>query len=122
LLSFNHFKFSVFFIWNACIGKNWSSNLSSNYTWIIKKIGQTQCQRLPHEWGLGKVKRQTFPLQNLRWGCFEPTIWWLSETALTTAPGLNYCLINSKLTIMYMEIHVFNVWHGTITDSKNKSD
>ena len=33
--SFNHFKFSVFCIWNACISKNWSFNLSSNYTWII---------------------------------------------------------------------------------------
>jgi hypothetical protein len=25
---------------------------------IIKKKGQTQCQRLPHEWGLGKEKTE----------------------------------------------------------------
>ena len=31
--------------------------------------------------------RQAFPPQNLRRGCFEPATWWLSETALTTAPG-----------------------------------
>ena len=45
-------------------------------------------------WGREKP-RQAFPPQNLRRGCFEPTTWWLSETALTAAPGpaLPCCLI-----------------------------
>ena len=42
-------------------------------------------------WGRDK-SRQAFPPQNLRRGCFEPTIWWLSETALTTAPVLPFYL------------------------------
>ena len=38
--------------------------------------GQTQCRRLPHEWGLGKEKTEaSLPPQNLRRGCFEPVIW-----------------------------------------------
>jgi hypothetical protein len=40
-------------------------------------------------WGRDKP-RQAFPPQNLRRCCFEPTTWWLSETALTTAPGLPF--------------------------------
>jgi len=54
-------------------------------------IGQNQCWRLPHEWGLGNGKTEaSLPPQNLQRGCFEPTTWWLSETALTTAPGLPF--------------------------------
>jgi len=40
---------------------------------------------------------QAFSPQNLRRGCFEPTAWWLSETALTTAPGLTQCTFKDKM-------------------------
>jgi len=41
-----------------------------------KKKGQTQCRRLPHEWGLGKEKTEaSLPPVNLRRGCFEPATW-----------------------------------------------
>jgi len=34
-------------------------------------VGQTQCRRLPHEWGLGKGKTEaSLPPANLRRGCF----------------------------------------------------
>ena len=40
-------------------------------------------------WGR-KKPRQAFPPANLQRGCFEPTIWGLSEIALTTASGLPF--------------------------------
>jgi hypothetical protein len=39
--------------------------------------GQTQCQRLPHEWGLGKgiTEAKSYPAEILQRDGFEPRTW-----------------------------------------------
>ena len=73
----------------SCIS-HYGNGLKSSMIFYCKK-GKPSARgsRMSGVWGRDKP-RQAFPPQNLRRGCFEPTTWWLSETALTTAPGLPF--------------------------------
>jgi hypothetical protein len=76
-------------------------SLAKNRRWecfstVRMKGGQTQCQRLPHEWGLGKgiTEAKSYPAEILHRDGFEPRTWWLGELALTncTRPALQQSL------------------------------
>jgi hypothetical protein len=43
----------------------------------VSNRGQTQCQRLPHEWGLGKgiTKAKSYPAEIVQRDGFEPRTW-----------------------------------------------
>ena len=71
------------------VQRKYHSKGSQRYA--LKKKGRPSAggSHMSGVWGREKL-RQAFPLQNLRRGCFEPTTWWLSETALTTASGLPF--------------------------------
>ena len=72
----------------SCI-KSW--NFNDSVILRLQKGGRPSagCSHMSGVWGRDKP-RQVFPPQNPRRGFFEPTTWWLSETALTTAPGLPF--------------------------------
>ena len=65
--------------------------IEQSYAYPMLKKGRPSAggSHMSGVWGRDKP-RQAFPSQNLRRGYFEPTTWWLSETALTTAPGLPF--------------------------------